>query len=195
MVGSETACADEQGGALGRLKQEVGARTAKLLRGMLENTEDSLFEDMHETDSKELMKSYFNTMRAVKLQRKAVLEEFANYLQLGWQMLETRSPGVPLPVPEEVNEVRLAVNRTNYQFQQLFSVFEHNLRRLRNIDEETPIYHPLQIEQLFASFWYATEKLGCETAERQKLLPLFDRFVSSRIGPTVAAANDIIEPR
>jgi hypothetical protein len=163
----------------------------KLIEGLLINAPDSLFEYMCTVQDQTLMRGYFNVMRGLKLCSRQLISEFDEQMTRAWRALLF---GQSIPSLQSIGgkptEVLTCLSsRAHDRYAPLLEILEIHIAGLLNAEE---VFHPLCPDYLFLSFWHATGRLGVNSEERLLIMPLFGRFVTDRLGATLADANDML---
>jgi hypothetical protein len=171
-----------------KVKTVVDQKLAYLMEGLQLNVADALFEEMRHLEEQEALRSHFNIMRAIKVDLDRLLEEQNELMNLGWTNIVQRKdrsavPAAPGYITSEIKPL-CDKHLGNYRI-----IFEEIDARLAWLARCPITHHPLQPEELFLCFWYATEKLQLTEDERRLLLPLFNRFVLDRLGQLLSVAN------
>jgi len=181
--------------AIKRVRASFDAQISHLFAGMIENVEQVLFEGLvdvadHEQSDREVqMAGQFNLMRALRLHAPALEGRFGDILKEQWVDLlknKQRREVDDLPDHIETDLVRMA-RKYNGQFQFLLQAL---IDGFTGILERPVEALPLQPVNMYHIFWTATEVLEVSAAERELLIPLFDRYVVDRIGRLLAGARE-----
>jgi hypothetical protein len=188
------------------VRQSAKRRLLELMQTLFNHADDALFEmaDRSRSDSDQHL--YFDSMREIRLHRKAVLARFGDQLHQGFTAL-VNAPAKAVPEeseePAELSllrndelEVAVAVSgivskvtsQYSLSIMQLTRRIDH-LIESQTITEKTNPLGPQRLADVFAT---ATEALTIDIRVRIVLLKLFERYVMEELGPTYEEANQLL---
>ena len=166
----------------------------ELIRVLMENVDDSLFELSDKVDNDRERNMYFDAMRQIRLKRKAIEDNFNQQLHQSFNALIMQK--APVDQPQDLDELTLIdqddmeckvaidnmINKARPQFEDdLFALSERlkTILHRKHIDEDL---NPLDPKAICTSFHRASEELDADIEIKLIFYKLFDKFVISQLG-------------
>ncbi len=190
---------------LSTIRQQAKSQLKELINNLFNNTDDALFELADRSQSDQQQEMYFDSMRIVRLHRKAVTASFINHFSQSFEEI-LRKPAVPLVSDEAEEEptnytlldqdelemtvavagiVSKVTSHYSLAIMQLTKRLD-TLIQYQTLSERTNPLGPNALSTLFAD---CLENLDVPIKVRIILMKLFERFVMERMGPVYDHAN------
>lgn len=189
--------ADLRDTALGMLDEVV--------RRMFDGADDSLFEMGEKAGNDAERRHYFDTMRVLRMDRGRVTREFLHQLELGFAPKPAKPKAVASPELEidklsiqshDDLEQNIALGNLAAKVEGLHKTQLWDLERrlelafARGIQVNPDVLHP---ERICEAFGKATQILDTSLEIKLVIFKLFDRVLSSDLGPIYEAAVEVLE--
>jgi len=190
---------------LSTIRQQAKSQLKELINNLFNNTDDALFELADRSQSDQQQEMYFDSMRIVRLHRKAVTTSFINHFSQSFEEI-LRKPAEPL-VSDELEEeptnytlldqdelemsvavagiVSKVTSHYSLAIMQLTKRLD-SLIQYQTLSERTNPLGPNALSTLFAD---CLENLDVPIKVRIILMKLFERFVMERMGTVYDQAN------
>lgn len=188
-----------------KTRQELQA----LLRELFDKADDALFELADQAASNQEQNLYFDSMREVRLRRRAIESDFFENLDGGFaRLLDTRAPDSGRDADEEsfsLDDLSLVqndeleelvategmVNKANEQFAE---PMQHLTLRM---DQLVPVKvyqknNPVGADAIGGGFTEATQAVKIDVKAKLVLFKLFDKVVMTRLGKLYETLNQLL---
>ncbi len=176
-----------------------------LLKRMLDNADDTLFELADKAESNVLQSSYFDAMRELRMQREVIENRFSQYIETGFRKLlkpenynvstasEHKSIDAMSLVNESDLEESLAVSSTvakvnNRLARELYAIEQ----RFSALDPTKTIHMedlPLSPKEICEAFRESIKSFDVETSIKLIIYKLYDKYVTSNISHLYEEVN------
>ena len=173
-----------------------------LIRVLMENIDDSLFELSDKAKSNLDRNMYFDAMREIRLKRDSIKETFNNELEQKFSVL--LSPQSVKKKTSENNELSLLdqdeledslaidnmISKARPHFEdELFAIAER-IKATLNLKDLSDDQNPLDPKSICDSFHNASETLKLEIKVKLIFYKLFDKFVMANLGHFYRELNE-----
>lgn len=185
------------------LREAGVARMDALLGRMFEDADDALFEMGEKAATDAERRSYLDTMRVLRIARRAVTQRFSEHFAAGYAALAERRPAAPEPDPEgltiqptEQLEERIALGNLSTKIE---AEYRHLLwpleRRLAAAQASGIPVNPacLSPARICGSFGEAAAVIETEFRIKLVVFKLFDRVLSRELGPLFVEALELLD--
>jgi len=173
-----------------------------LIRVLMENIDDALFELSEKVDNNKERTMYFDAMREIRLKRKAIVEKFDTEVKQSFDDLilnkssriqKKKNDELSLVASDELED-HIAIDnmitkaRPNFE-DDLFAVVERFkvILHRKNLDQDL---NPLDPKTICNSFHNASESLEAEIQVKLIFYKMFDKFVMANMGHFYQELND-----
>jgi len=189
------------------VRQQAKRELTRLLDGLLDCTDDALFEMADRSQSDLTQHMYFDAMRQIRLHRQDVQKKFLREVYSGFERAfcgpnqngtdEEGTEDAELGlVGNEDLEVSVAVSGIVSKITSRFSLaimeLTKRLDHLNKTREVSELSNPLGPRLLSEAFAHAIDQLDVDIRVRIILLKLFERLVMEQLGTLYQAANDLL---
>ncbi|WP_341937757.1 DUF1631 domain-containing protein [Marinimicrobium sp. C2-29] len=188
-----------------KTRQELQA----LLRELFDKADDALFELADQAASNQEQNLYFDSMREVRLRRRAIESDFFENLDGGFaRLLDTRAsdPGrdseeesfslddLSLVQNDELEELVATEGMVNKANEQFAEPMQHLTLRM---DQLVPVKvyqknNPVGADAICGGFTEATQTVKIDVKAKLVLFKLFDKVVMSRLGKLYETLNQLL---
>lgn len=188
---------------VGELRAAGVARMAALLDRMFEDADDALFEMGERAATDGERRSYLDTMRALRIDRRAVAARFTERFAEGYAAVDAPRPAAPAASPEALSiqpteelEERIALGnlatKIEAEYRPLLWPLERRLAaaRVRGLPLNPACLSPARI---CACFGEAAAVMATEFRIKLVVFKLFDRVLSRALGPLFVEALQQLE--
>ena len=186
------------------IKRHALKELRDLIRVLMENVDDALFDLSEKVDNDRDRTMYFDAMRLVRLKRQAIESGFAEAMQRAFDDLMLERGSSPQPavdgelelslVAHEEIEDQLAIegmiSRARPRFEDELYALRERLRTVLHRKEVDPDQNPFDPKAISESFHDACSVLDTEIEVKLILYKLFDRFVMRRLDDFYRKIND-----
>ena len=189
------------------VRQQAKRELTRLLDGLLDCTDDALFEMADRSQNDLAQHMYFDAMRQIRLHRQDVHKKFLREVYSGFETAfrgvnqngadEEGAEDIELGlVGNEDLEVSVAVSGIVSKITSRFSLaimeLTKRLDHLNKTREVSELSNPLGPRLLSEAFANSIDQLDIDIRVRIILLKLFERLVMEQLGPLYQAANNLL---
>lgn len=179
------------------------------LRELFDRVDDAMFELADKANNNQDQNIFFDSMREVRIRRRAIETAFFRTIDLGFARLldplayqeETKAADKPVSLDElsivkndeleEIVAVESMVSKANEQFAELI---QHLTLRIDHL-VPTKVYHknnPLGVDVICTAFTDATSTLGIALKAKLVMFKIFDNIMMSKLGKLFEVLNQTL---
>ena len=178
-----------------------------LIRVLMENVDDALFELSDKVDSDQERNLYFEAMREVRLKRDAIKRDFDNEMQECFGRVSRAKSATKTPeVDEDDTELTLLeyddledniaisnmISRARPQFEDEFFAVTERLKLVLKRDSLEADENPLDPQAICDCFHNASEILETDIQVKLIFYKLFERYVINNLGHFYREVNQLL---
>lgn len=191
--------------AMHNLRDKARQHLQNLLRELFDKVDDAMFELADKADNNQDQNIYFDSMREVRIRRRAMETTFFRQIDIGFAQLldanayrdevteekEVSADDLSLVKNDELEEIVATDTMINKANEQFAEAIQHLTLR---IDHLVPIKvyqknNPLGADVICRAFVQATTALTIDVKAKLVLFKLFDNLVMSQLGKLFDALN------
>jgi len=191
--------------AMHNLRDKARQQLQNLLRDLFDKVDDAMFELADKADNNQDQNLYFDSMREVRIRRRAMETAFFRHIDIGFaQLLDANAykdesedemqvsiEDLSLVKNDELEEMVATDGMINKANEQYAEAIQHLTLR---IDHLVPIKvyqknNPLGADVICHAFVHATSTLSIDVKAKLVLFKLFDKLVMSQLGKLFEALN------
>lgn len=189
-----------------RFRQLADSRLIVLLRHMLDQVDDALFDRAEKADSNEAQSAYFDAMREARLKRREIEQRFERAMKAFHETPEDRIQSTAGSRTSETAELslldhdeleeslameNLVSKARGKQVQPLFNICQR-LNGLAGRDIYDESTNPVDPRQVASAFETAVDVLEADIKSRLVIYKLFERHVVGELGGLYKEANRLL---